>query len=300
MKFLKKKDLFGKIPPISGMLHKHLATQDPPRPIKNMHASDLTKEDEVYCPREKALMMKTLKKGKSFDLTTSLAVTFQIGRDLQDQVAHWLADVGIVWGDWKCLGCNQLHTFCQRPMQCKCGCENFKPEEMRFKSKEAGISCGVDLMVKFPQRTKLTPIEIKTIDKDQFKKLAMPLAEHRHRTTLYLRIIADSDHPAAAMTDTSEGIVFYVSKGGYGCAQDWLKGSLIYESFSPFKEYRVTRNDDSVQEVWDNGVGLFNYIQNGVFPKGICPSSLSKRAKECHVSGPCFSGKYPAGGKACS
>lgn len=299
MKFLKKADLFEVVPPLSNILHNRLRVDDPPRSFKNMHASEFTREDPELCPRQLALMTKTLKKSGPKTLSTSESVTFDIGRKLQDSVAHWFADMNATWGDWRCLGCNYMHEFTMRPKNChECGAANFKPEEMRFKSKTAGLSCGLDLAVKLPGSSKLCPVEIKTIDKDQFKKLEMPLAEHRVRTTLYLRVIADDpSHPAAEMIDTTAARILYVSKGGYGCSQDWLKKSLLHDSFSPFKEYMVPRNDDMVEPYWAKGRQFYDYLTNGCMPSGVCPSSMSKRATKCVVRKDCWGGKYPPGEK---
>ena len=141
---------------------------------------------------------------------------------------------------------------------------------------------------------KLRPVEIKTMDKDQFKTLVAPLAEHKLRTTYYLRIIAESDHSWATMVSTERSTILYVSKGGYGCQDDTLKGWGLREQFSPFKEFTVERND-AMTEALDRRAKVVKDFRDGKvgMPHGLCVTALSKRAKFCPQRAACFSGEHP-------
>jgi hypothetical protein len=166
---------------------------------------------------------------------------------------------------------------------------------MRFTSAYSGASCGLDLGLDLGLG-KLVPVEIKTIDKDEFKTLVAPLAEHRQRTALYLRIISESDEPAAKSFSTKQARVLYASKGGYGCKDPEPAQWGLYDKFSPYKEFILDRNDEITETPTEKArqVHLFRKGEAGM-PDGICPQSFCKRAKGCKVVKECWSGKFPAG-----
>jgi hypothetical protein len=297
VKFLKtaKQSFTAAIPPLSMALHGHLSIVDSARSVKVIHASDLTNEKDEYCSRRAALMTKLLRSPRPRRLTTSESVTFRIGRDLQDSVVDWFSELEMVIGDWECASCKHLHSFVFRPKNCKnCKGPVLINKEMRFKSKKNGASCGVDLALGLPGTKKLTAIEIKTIDKDQFKKLVAPLAEHRLRTNFYLRLIEEQDDHRTPHFQTDYGIVFYVSKGGYGCKQEWVDNPLIKDNFSPFKEYEVKRDDAKTNRMAELAIGYHHYRETGVMPAGVCQVSTALRVKNCEVAKECWSGDYPA------
>ncbi|MEY9560513.1 hypothetical protein [Sinorhizobium fredii] len=291
--FLKKAKAFLPERSLKYLLHQHLNGPDPPRPLKTIHASELTKP-EGLCPRMYALADVTKTKLKDDWLTTSEQATYELGRKLQDSVVNWFADMGRAFCHWKCLACGSVHDFQLRPLKCQqCGCKHFAPKEPRFESAISGASCGVDVMLALGAK-KLTPVEIKTIDKDEFKALKAPLAEHRWRTNLYLRIIAESKEPWSDRVDTERAKVLYVSKGGYGCEDDKLKQWGLNERYSPFKEFEVERKDAETDDLMLRAWVVSEFRKGTIgMPCGICTTALSKRAQQCFMKGPCFSGAYP-------
>lgn len=291
MAFLRKL----KIPPhdktLKYNLHKHLSRYETARPLKKVHASELTKP-EGFCARFYALADLTHYEPKDEFLTTSLSMTYSMGRVLQDFVVNAFADMGKCIGHWRCMACNKLHTFKPRPTACKaCGCKGFKPEEVRFESAISGASCGVDMLVNlgFP---KLIPVEIKTIKNEDFRKLAGPLAEHKLRTNLYLRLIAESDSDYVAHVDTTQARVIYIDKGAYGIADQTLKVMGLWDQFSPFKEFEIERDDSQTDALVAMAMKVKEFRTTKAIPKGICASSMAKRASDCHLRKACFSGEF--------
>ena len=284
---------------IKFLLHKHLSGPETARPLSRIHASELTKPDGL-CARMYALSDVTKTKPKDGWLTTSEQVTFGMGRHLQDDVVNWFADMGKAVGHWRCVACNSLHEFCKRPLGCKvCGTKVFKPGEVRFESAKNGASCGIDTLLALGE-LKLRPVEIKTMDKDQFKALVAPLAEHRLRTNLYLRLIDESDSPWSNLVATDVATVLYVSKGGYGCADPQLKTWGLSDGFSPFKEFDIQRHDADTNVLATTSKQVKDFRSGKIgMPKGICTTAMSKRAIACPRKGVCFSGEYPPGEKAC-
>ena len=279
-------------------LHRHLSELQDPRPLKNVHGSEVTK-DGGLCARMYALADLTGTEHSPEWLTTSQAVTFEIGHLLEARIIHWFADLGLARTNWQCLSCGNTVEFSPRPEDCpKCGNTGFKPENYRFKSEKTSISCGIDLMLAMPETNKLRAVEIKTMDKDEFKVLAAPLAEHRIRTNLYMRTIAESVDPSAKLLFTDEAFVLYVSKGGFGVKDPVIATWGLHDTFSPFKEFKVKRNDKDTQDLImpAETVRAFRKGLIGV-PSPICATALTERAKNCPLRKACFSGKYPIGMK---
>lgn len=291
--FLKKASAFKPEASIKFLLHRHLSGFDPARPLSRVHASELTKEDGL-CPRLYALADVTKVKPKDQWLTTSEEVTYHMGRVLQDSVVNWFADMGKAICHWRCVGCNQLHEFQTRPLKCPtCGVKSFTPVEVRFESAVNGASCGVDMLLGLGEE-KLRPVELKTMDKDVFKALLAPLAEHRLRTNLYLRLMEESASPWSNLVATDKATVLYISKGGYGCADPDMKKWGLTDQFSPFKEFTITRNDKETDVLGARAkvVKDFRAAKVGM-PCGVCVTALSKRASKCQFKNACFSGDHP-------
>lgn len=279
---------------VKALIHRRLAGWEPARDTGKIHASDLMKDNE-FCPREVAFQDLGIGKKKDSYIGTSLRITFDHGRDIENRIRNdWLRDIAV--GIWKCKVCNTKHaTFGKEPkVSCSCGYKMWEYDEYRFKSNQSGVSGGLDVMLDVGE-TKLRIVEVKTIDKDEFKKLLAPLAEHKFRTSLYMRLAEESDDNVAARVNTKEATILYVSKS-YGFKDETLKADGISDSpFSPFKEFTVLR-DDSLSDVplakaevttaWrkDPTIGM---------PAGICHSALTGRSQKCGCAVACFSGKHP-------
>ncbi len=295
MKFLAKAKKPDAASSIKFMLHQHLNGPESARGLKNVHASEVTKPEGI-CARAYALSDVTKQKPGNVWLTTSENLTYRLGRIMQDETIKDFADMGKAVCHWRCVSCKYLHQFTSRPFACdKCKVTAFVPEEVRFESAVTGVSCGVDMLLMMGD-SKLRPVEIKTMAADQFKALAAPLGEHRLRTNLYLRIIAESAQPWANLVATERANVLYISKSAYGCADPQLKEWGLKESFSPFKEFWVERNDDETTALLAAAIKVKMFRDGQLaMPKGVCPTALTKRACGCAFKGPCFSGEYPPG-----
>ena len=91
MTFLAKVKQLNHSKSLKYLLHQHLSLYEPERSKKMVHASELTKDEEL-CPREYALndLLKT--KPVTHFLSTSENVTYTMGRMLQDIVVESFAD----------------------------------------------------------------------------------------------------------------------------------------------------------------------------------------------------------------
>lgn len=284
---------------VKTLLHKRLPYMEPPRPHDTLHASDLLK-DKDFCPREHALLAMGAAKKKGEFISTALRMTFDHGRDLENRIRdNYLQDLAV--GYWKCGVCGTKYpTFGKKP-KVKCSCCGWGHQwdyiETRFTSPISGISGGFDILLDVGE-PKLKIVELKSMKDDDFKKLAAPLAEHKWRTSLYLRLAAESNDEIAKRVNTSSAHLLYCTKG-FGTKEafgDLHLSGVKDAHFSPFKEFIITRDDESSVIQVAKAKALFHW-RNGLtpgLPCGVCANGLTKRAQGCPAVGPCWSGSYPA------
>ena len=277
---------------IRRLLHEHIRYTEFERDAGNFHASDVTREDPAWCARSAVLKKKTGYVGKPQYVQTSMAVTWEWGRMTETRVRDWFAAMGMLVGDWQCSHkpCRQLHAWTKKPKVCACGGEAFDYRERRAISQESGVSCGLDLLLDVG-RPQLILGEVKSIDKEKFKELAGPKAEHRLRTRIYLKAIAESGDERLARINPHEGFVLYVSKGGFGVQTEEMHDWPFPDGkFSPFKSYWVKRADDEVEYLTDQVRAARDaLLGNGPIPPRTCPTHLCQRAQQCGVMKTCFS-----------
>lgn len=270
------------------LLHKHLVRMEKARPYSRVHASDLMGRKD-FCPREYALGLKYLNPREDERIATCEAVTFEYGYAVEALVRKWYSQMDRAHGDWKCVACDKHFEFQRRPFKCSCGSKAFDYQEITFRHVDSGVTCRPDLFLDFG-RPKLTVLEIKSIDKEDIKKMVAPLAEHRWRTNLYMRIVDQSDSPYKDKIDTTDAFVLYVTKGGYGFKDEQVrKWKLLDGDFSPFKEFPVVRDDSQTEELLHRAAMVQDYKKTGKVPLGICPTMLCQRAKWCSQAKHCWS-----------
>lgn len=274
------------------LLHKHLVSERPPRPYHTVHASDLMsgQKNKDFCPREHALGMKFHNPKPHDDITTAMAVTFAYGYAVEDLIRGWFAEMDIAHGLWECPLCSHVTEFGRRPAKCpscKASGALLSYKEVELVDPESGVMARPDLFLDFG-RPRLTTIEIKSMDKEAFKKLVGPLAEHRWRTNLYMRII-EKDGNLADRIDLQEAVVLYVTKGGYGQKDEEIrKWKLLDGDFSPFKEFHVKRDDAATDKLVGLATSFQKFKKTGEYPQRICPTRMVPRAKYCRQHTECW------------
>jgi len=288
---------------VKRLLHERLCKKEPERTHKKVHASDLTKNEKEFCPREFALLDLARRSRKDAFLNTSSSTTFEEGRAVQKLMRErWLGDLAV--GNWKCLSCGSEKNYCKRP-QGHCGKESIRCswvyKEVLFKSSD-NVWCGIDLFLDVGE-PQLRSVEIKIIDKDYFKSLRAPMAEHKWRTNLYMRIIEDTviNDEFAKRVNTRVAHIIYKARA-YGMKDpEPAKWGVRGDWYSPFKEFRVERNDAETETIMGKARCLDEFRkpkkpennEYGLIPCGICPTGLDKRAQICSVVKECFAGRWP-------
>lgn len=278
-------------------IHRSVPRTDPPREHFPLRASDLMNDKYEFCPREHAFLDLQVASKKGEFIGTAQRLTFNHGRFMEDQIRNDLLR-HLAVGDWVCGVCgHQLNTFSEAPkIKCpSCGWgHKWQYNEVRYEDPYTGVSGGLDLLLKCGAPQHLM-VELKTISPDMFKELVAPLAEHKARTALYLRLVAQSTIPHSDRVNSKEARVLYAMKA-YGVKDESLKANGIKDSaFSPFKEFRVTRNDDILATPLARArvLKVWRETKKGM-PCGVCPNGLMKRAQSCSAVSACFSGKYPS------
>lgn len=278
---------------LSFHLHRHVAGTRKGRSLKIIHASDVTKDD--WCPRKHALMMATNTPPRGDFIGTAQALSYDVSSTCARTIVRWATEAGLAIGDWMCARCSHTVIYGPQPEACpKCKAGRFWYMEHRFTSELCGIGGAIDLLVALPALKLHRVIEIKALAKDAFKGVKMPLAEHRERTNLYLRLIEESNDPAQLKIDTSRATILYMTKGGYGekskAPREW---GLTDMPWTPFKEFVIERDDEATQALCDKSKGLWQWMRKeGPMPDGVCPSAFSSTAQHCQVVKRCFSGEY--------
>lgn len=278
---------------LSFHLHRHVAGVRKGRSLSRIHASDVTKED--WCPRLHALLVATKTPPPDEFISTSVALSYDVSGACARVVTRWATECSIAIGDWLCARCSHVIVYGPQPAQCpKCKAERFWYQEHRFQSQQSGISGGIDLIVVLPGLAQHRIVEIKAYDKDAFKGIKLPLVEHRQRTSLYLRLIDESDDPACEKIDTTRAILLYLSKGGWGVkSSDPREWGLKDMAWTPFKEFTVRRDDKLTDSLTDRATPLWQWMNDeGPMPDGICPSAFGSVAQRCPLVKRCFSGEF--------
>lgn len=269
---------------IISTLIKNMGKYYPERSHKTVHASDVTKPE--FCARRIRLMDIGNVKVEDSYISTALRATFDIGSMVGDRlVEHWMGDRA--HGFWVCPVCEKQSQFGPKPEAFCCSkTAGWKHKEVNFFGESSAISGSLDLIADLGG-PKLKVVELKTIKPDDFDKLAAPLAEHRLRTRLYLKLIEDSTNPIRFKLDTDSAKILYVSKGFGKLHPD-------YGQYLPFKEFEVQRDDESIASYLQNGVDVKEHREANSIPvKKICDSIACKEAKGCQVKAACWSGVHP-------
>lgn len=271
---------------------KNLGGAEKGRAREVLHASDVTKPD--FCPRREALLdLAGSKWGHHAFLSPAQEITYLMGKTTAKLLLEqWAGSASI--GNWRCRRCGDQRTMTSKPLN-GCGKVQFglsadcqwEYEEVVIDSPLSGISGSLDAFFEVGA-PKLLVTEIKTVNAEDFQEIVVPLPEHRIRTNLYLKLIAESNWVYKDRINLHEAAVFYVSRGHGKKNVD--HGNKII----PFKEYKVTRNDEALFPILQKARQLKVFRDTTTMPSGICATAMDHYAKSCSFCKECFSGDRPA------
>jgi len=286
VKFLKTAtDRAKKIGGVKDLLHREVGGYEKARSQREIHASALTKEVE-YCPREVRLMELLEKKQKDQWIPMTLRLTFDEGRMKQHALNNLYLSKFMV-GSWYCGRCRTTVAWSKGKPKSGgmlgdsiCPGHEWEYREPFFIDPISEAQGAVDSLIELPGHKKLRMCEVKIMATSMWPPVA-PLAEHKLRTQFYLSLMARSEHKHKHEIDLHEASVLY-----------WLRGHGKKDEngdISPFKEFVVKRDDDSVEYLFKKATELTVARGSGVLPNPICPHQMCPRAEKCPVSKECFS-----------
>jgi hypothetical protein len=199
---------------IKDLLHDEMTSIEDARSIARVHSSDLTHE-RGFCPREVVLSKLLTRPRLDKKIDVALRYTFDEGRDKQWRLNNdWLRRYMI--GDWQCTQCGWFVPWSRYPVKRACQSNyfascSFEYREAVFKGPN-DVSGSIDAVVDVGL-PKLRVVECKILSdgqKEVFRRLIQPMAEHRIRTRLYLKLIAESDFKHKDEIDTDTAHVIYM------------------------------------------------------------------------------------------
>ena len=269
---------------VKELLHQEVGGYEQERDAHEVHASDLTREKPLFCPREVVLMRRLDIQKYKQAISFAMRLTFDEGADKQWRINNDYLRAHMV-GRWRCTRCDRKSEFQVGPPNSEgyhCLRHNWEYIEPTL-THPVGITGSLDGLVQFVP-SKIRMLEVKILKDEFFRKLVGAYAEHRLRTQLYLRMIAEgASFPVKV--DSEIGHVVYMMRG-FGIKD-------VEHGFSPIKEYTVERNDAAVERYLEMALAIQKGVDPGQTPRGVCASLLDERAKSCRVKKQCFSGKYP-------
>jgi hypothetical protein len=277
---------------VIGVLKKNLGGVRQNRSRSQLHASDITQPD--FCPRQWALHDLQGIKAHSEYLPLALQTTFDLGCiTAKTLIEEWAGDD--VVGNWVCRRCEQQRTMTSKP---KGICPDAKGknrdhiweyEEVTFEAAEYGLTGSIDALFILGPLLRVT--ELKILAAEEFDKILAPQSEHRIRTSLYMRLIAESNSVYKSRFNLHEATVLYVSRG-FGRKNPEHLTPYGAEEIMPFREFVVERDDAITKEPLQKAKALKIFREEKKMPTGICATAVDKFAKKCDVCSLCFGGQY--------
>jgi hypothetical protein len=278
---------------VIGVLKKAMGGVRPGRDRSLIHASDITRPE--FCPRQWAFHDLQGLKAKSEYLSVATAATYDIGNlTARTLIERWAGEY--VVGNWECERCEQWRTLTTKP---KGICPDakgknrdhlWKYHEFGVRAPEHGVVGSIDAL--FLTGTPLLRVtELKIMAPEDFEQILVPRPEHRIRTSLYLKLIAESETTYKSRFNLHNATVLYVSRGHGKANPDWKKPSGKDEVL-PFKEFHIERDDEITKPPLQKAKALKIFRETAQMPTGICATALDKYAKTCDCCKICFSGDY--------
>ena len=223
------------------------------------------------CAREIGIRRR-LKIKPQQKIAVSDRLLWESGTAYHNTLRGYLAKMGMLLGHWSCRRCDWassevLPHACPRSCN-RCGKQDFRYREVTMRDEKRKIIGNGDCWIS--ESRKLVPTEIKSMGISGFTNMRAVLAKHAFQVMMYREMAANLGWPVA-----NYGIVLCAPLGF---------------SMSPFKEYRVERDQDAVDRAYIRAEEIRNSAK-GKLPERICGSILEPRAKACIVAKDCFDWK---------
>lgn len=240
-----------------------------------LHVSDLLGK----CMRKIALSEKFALPMPSGFLHESMALTFAQGTAIHDHIKGRIAKghPDKMFGVWSCK-CGELETEpCiyekAKDRVCPtCGKAPTNYNELVLKDPDLMLKGSPDITLYLHKYRVYYPIEIKSINHEEWKEIARPKPDHVLQVLFYWYLLRKLGYPVPQQIS-----ILYATKG--------FIFKTPYKEFQVFPESILSRLDDYISEA-----RALKVARNGgeLPPRTFCSSRDCKDAKECHVVNVCF------------
>jgi len=240
-----------------------------------LHVSDLLGK----CVRKMAISYVYDVAMPSQPIQESLALTFAQGTAIHDHIKSRMfsGHAGKMFGSWSCK-CGDLHTkpSLYHKVQNKrcsiCGGAPINYNELELRDTELMLVGSPDITLYLDEYRAYYPIEIKSINHEEWKELARPKPDHVLQVLFYWYLLKKLGYPV-----TTQVSILYVTKG--------FIFKSPYKEFIVFPESNISRLDEYLEEAR----ALRDARNNvGIPIRSVCATPDTKTAKECHVCNICF------------
>lgn len=240
-----------------------------------LHVSDLLGK----CMRKIALSEQHDVAMPSQFIHESMALTFAQGVALHDHVKGRVFNGhgDFMFGSWSCR-CGNLHTGTAlyknvKDKKCKiCGGAPTTYHELELRDPDLKIIGSPDITIYLEKYGVYYPIEIKSINHEDWKEIARPKPDHVLQVLFYWYLLKKLGYPVPTQIS-----ILYVTKG--------FLFKTPYKEFAVFPEKVISRLDEYIEEARMLRIAR----DGGALPnRTFCTSRDCKEAKDCHVANLCF------------
>ena len=267
-----------------------------------IHVTDLLS----FCPRKFALCVKEdLKYHDPQRFPSKTFFTFALGRKVQDIIiSRYSKGENKLVGTFKCVICRK-EFFDIIPADNKCP---YCKEKTKFIYKDTRLvndSYGypiigqVDMFLYYPPRY-ILPVEIKSIDGEEFVTLSEPHSNYAKQLGLYMWLLT---HPGTRIFKetvkavekrlhlkfiTKKGVILYASKGSKANKEIEIPEHI---DNLPILTFTIQQPKLFIEDTIDSMETIAKFARSNRLPKVLCSSDLDMMARSCHVKRVCFEKK---------
>ncbi len=240
-----------------------------------LHVSDLLGK----CVRKVALSHKYNLSIPAASLGDSMGLTFAQGTAIHDYVKEKFrkGHPDKLYGRWSCLCGNAL----TEPMLCNsipnrpcvdCGKVPYIYRELEVFNDDLMVVGSPDVTLYLDSLQAYYPIELKSMNPEDWKNLVRPVPDHILQVLFYWRLLKEAGYSVVNQIS-----IIYINKG--------------YVFKLPYKEF-VIKPEEQLHRLGiydDEARALKQYRLTGAIPpRTFCGSALCADAKACHVANVCF------------
>lgn len=264
---------------LTAMVETQDARVEAPRTLGNRegltHLSSLLN----VCPREHVI-------ARRFNISRPQAVTgghrvvWKFGRAVEDHVRSSILaarERRNIYGVWKCVCKHTAHTGFHPPAatcpRCRLPLDRYY--EVELIDPDNGVTGSPDMLL--VERGWFVPVEVKSMNKDDFDKLSAAVPDHALQVAGYWRILRALGYRVHA-----EARLIYVRKEFL-----WGGRNRVYKEFV----VRPETLSPLTEAMFSAGREIQDHLQAGSTPDRItgCHSATCSRARSCSVSDVCWS-----------